>query len=362
MKVAFIGNIFSKCGIATYNEKLFASLKKRCEVVFFAERNGNKDENDIRYCWNREEFPKCELIDKVDEFAPDIVLFSHEYGIFPKSYFYSTLVSYFKLKGYKVATIHHSVYEKHKDKLTTESVCKNVIVHTEEAKNALLRKGVNPLNVNVIPHGCSFNSEDGSILPDLWNHFGNKHVILQSGFLFYYKSHLAMLDVVAELKKKYPNVVYIILASENPKCQQEHDKLCKEIIEKINKLELQHNVIMDRGFASDEVLMSYIRTSSVVVLPYKPSSEFDVYAASGMARIILQTSTPLIVSNANLFNGMDEVVARANILEEWVDEISKVFDNKIDKKNLVLKRKKFIEENSWDKAIEKLVDIFKNAK
>lgn len=171
-----------------------------------------------------------------------------------------------------------------------------------------------------------------------------------------------MLDVVAELKKKYPNVVYIILASENPKCQQEHDKLCKEIIEKINKLELQHNVIMDRGFASDEVLMSYIRTSSVVVLPYKPSSEFDVYAASGMARIILQTSTPLIVSNANLFNGMDEVVARANILEEWVDEISKVFDNKIDKKNLVLKRKKFIEENSWDKAIEKLVDIFKNAK
>jgi glycosyltransferase involved in cell wall biosynthesis len=363
MKVAFIGNIYSRCGIATYNENLLEVLKNHCEISFFAERNGRNEDTDVvKYCWDREEFPKTTLIDKVDEFKPDVVLFSHEYGIFPKSYYFSTLVSYFKLKGYKVVTIFHSVYAKHQDKLTSESVCKNVVVHTNEAKSALYLKGVNLQNINVIPHGCSFSKNGEEILPNLWNHFGNKHVILQTGFLFYYKNHLEMLDIVAELKNKYSDILYIIIASENPKCQAEHDKLYKEISEKITNLRLDHNVIIDRGFASDEVLMSYIRTSSVCVLPYRPDPEFDVFAASGMARIVLQTVTPLITSNANLFNGLDSVVKKAATKEEWVKEISDIFEKKLDQKDLVAKRKKFIQENSWDKSAAKLVELFNKAK
>lgn len=356
-KIAFVGNIYSKCGIATYNQQLFSALKRHTDVQFFAEINGLEDSEDVCYCWNREEFPKLNLIDKVDAFKPDVVLFSHEYGIFPKAYYFSTLVSYFRLRGYKVVTIFHSIYELHKDKLTTESVCKNVVVHTEEAKQALIRKGVNPSNLYVMPHGCSF-SEEGKILPNLWNHFGNTHVIFQPGFLFYYKNHLEMLDVVSELKKKYDDVLYIILGSENPKCQKEHNKLHEEIVKKIDKLGLQHNVVLDRGFASNEVLMSYIRTSSVVVLPYKPSTGFDVFAASGMARVILQTSTPLIASKANLFNGLDDVALKADTKDEWVNTISDLFDGKINKKDIPKKREQFIQENSWDIAAKKLIGIF----
>lgn len=364
MKVAFIGNIYSKCGIATYNENLLDALKSYVEIRFFAEKNGIEGEESevLQYCWDREEFPKTSLVDRVDAYKPDVVLFSHEYGIFPKSYYFSTLVSYFKLRGYKVVTIFHSVYEKHKDKLTSESVCKNVVVHTEEAKSALYLKGVNLQNIHVIPHGCSFSQGGKEILPNLWNHFGNKHVILQTGFLFHYKNHLQMLDIVAELKNKYPDVLYVIVASENPKCQAEHDKLYKEISEKITKLKLDHNVIIDRGFASDEVLMSYIRTSAVCVLPYRPDPEFDVFAASGMARIVLQTSTPLITSKANLFNGLDEVVDQASTKEEWVEKISAAFDRKLDIKAMVDKRKRFIKENSWDKSAEKLAELFEKAK
>lgn len=362
MKVAFIGNIYSRCGIATYNEKLYEALKSVCEIKFFAEKNGFQDTENIKYTWEREEFPKLGLIDAVDEYKPDIVLFSHEYGIFPKSYFYSTLVSYFKLRGYKVVTIYHSVYEKHKDKLTSESVCKNIVVHTDEAKTALITKGLNKENIRVIPHGCSFLDNTNEILPDLWNHFGNKHVIVQPGFLFYYKGHLQMLDIVAELRVKYPDVIYAILGSENPKCQNEHDKLFQEIKEKIVKLGLIHNVIIDRGFLSDEVLLAYIRTSSVVVLPYTPNPEFDVFAASGMARVVLSTSTPLITSRANLFNGMNAVVEKSSNKQEWIAKISNVFDGKVDKKNLRTARKKFIEETSWDEVAKHLFDVFKNAK
>jgi len=362
MRVAFIGNIHSKCGIATYNEQLFSALEGLCDIHFFAEKNGNPDSDNIKYCWEREEFPKSNLIDLIDQYKPDIILFSHEYGIFPKSYFFSTLVSYFKLRGYKVVTIFHSVYENHKDKLTTESVCKNVVVHTEESKETLIKKGIDSRNLNVVPHGCSFGTGDESILPNLWNHFGNEHIVLQAGFLFYYKSHLEMLDVIFDLKKKYKDILYVILASENPKCQKEHDKLYGDIVKKIQDLDLFHNVIIDRGFASFDVMMSYIRTTSVVVLPYKPSPEFDVFAASGMARVVLQTSTPLITSFANLFNGLDEVVKKASTREEWVLEIENVFDKKVNKKEIISSRKKFIQENSWKNAAKKLVEVFKNAK
>jgi glycosyltransferase involved in cell wall biosynthesis len=362
MKVAFIGNIKSKCGIAIYNELLFNALKTRSEVKFFAERNGEESRDDINYCWDRTEFPKLSLIDQVDNFKPDIVLFSHEYGIFPKAYFFTSLVSYFRLRGYKVVTIFHSVYENHQDKLITESVCKNVVVHTEEAKNALIRKGLNKDSLNVVPHGCSFSSKTKEILPKLWNHQGNDHVILQAGFLFYYKSHLLMLDIVSELKKKYPDVLYVIVASENPLCKEEHEKLYQEICSKIEKLNLVHNVVIDRGFASEKVLMSYIRTSSVFVLPYTPSPEFDVYAASGMARIVLQTSTPLITSKANLFNGMNEVAIKCESQKDWVTEISKVFDKKYNEKLMIENRKKFLEENSWDNCATKLEKVFNLAK
>lgn len=359
MRIAFIGNIYSQCGIATYNERLLNSLKNYEKVHFFAEKNGREDTVDITYCWDRNEFPKISLVDKVDEFKPDVVLFSHEYGIFPKAYYYSSLVSYFKLRSYKVATIFHSVYEHHKDKLTSESICKNVIVHTHEAREALIRKGLNPENVSVVPHGCSF---DGEILPKLWNHLGNVHVILQAGFLFEYKNHSEMLDIVHELKEKYKDVLYIIVASENPKCQAEHDSVYQKLVKKIEDLGLQHNVVIDKGFVSDSVLMSYIRTSSVFVLPYRPSKDFDVYAASGMARVVLQTSTPLLVSRANLFNGMEEIVPRLESKNEWVDNISQIFDKKFDSKSLVENRKQYLSDNSWNNVSQKLVNIFTSAK
>ena len=57
MKVAFIGNIRSKCGVAIYNELLFNALKDEVETKFFAERNGDKDTENIQYCWDRKEFP-----------------------------------------------------------------------------------------------------------------------------------------------------------------------------------------------------------------------------------------------------------------------------------------------------------------
>jgi glycosyltransferase involved in cell wall biosynthesis len=361
MRVAFVGNIYSKCGIATYNEQLFNALSKHCDVHFFAEHISDQKYTNVTQCWKREEFPKLSLIDAVDAYKPDIVLFSHEYGIFPKAYFFSSLVSYFKLKNYKVVTIFHSVYEFHKDKLTTESVCKNVVVHTQQAKDALVRKGLNQENLHIVPHGCSFGDESGKILPNLWNHLGNNHVILQAGFLFSYKNHLEMLDIVSELRKKYSDILYLIIASENPKCSLEHENVYKSICSKIETLGLQHNVIIDRGFVSNDVLMSYIRTSTVFVLPYRPSPEFDVFAASGMARIVLQTSTPLLVSKANLFHGMESVTPRLDSQEEWIDSISKVFEKRHDK-SFLSNRKSFIEQNSWDNAAKRLTFIFENSK
>jgi glycosyltransferase involved in cell wall biosynthesis len=362
MKIAFIGNVNSKCGIAVYNELLFKALKEFAEIKFFSERNGEEDNKYIAYCWDREEFPKLSLIEKIDEFKPDVILFSHEYGIFPKAYFFTSLVSYFRLKKYKVVTIFHSVYENHQDKLVTESICKNVVVHTDEAKRALVRKGLNEEDISIVPHGCSFANEEESILTRLWNHNGNEHVVLQAGFLFYYKSHLHMLDVIYELKKKYQNVLYIIVGSENPLCKSEHDKLYKEICDKVEKLGLTHNVVIDRGFVSKNVLMSYIRTSYACVLPYKPDPEFDVFAASGMARIVLQTSTPLLTSKANLFNNMDDVAIKCDTTDSWVKSISDIFDKKFDENKMIESRKAFLKENSWENCAKKLIDIFNIAK
>ena len=350
IKVAFIGNYAASCGISTYNENLLNELSHEVDLRLFAENLKEGEVSDdpewIVRCWDRKEHPKLDLIKKVVEWNPNIVHISHEYGIFPYAYQFTSLVSNLRAQGIKVITTFHSIYE-HADKTVTENSTDFIIVHTEEAAEVLNKKGISKSKIKVIPHGSSTTESEDQLVDSLWNTWNSNHTIFQPGFLFTYKGHERVLRAVAKLKEKYPDIHYIIQGSENPFTQKEHDELYKRLISEAERLGISHNVTINRGFVSIEVLMSYIRTVKCCVLPYQTHKEHDVRATSGIARLVLSTTTPLVVSDVHLFDDLKGIVPIVKNDEELANAIDAIFEGTDEVNKHLEKRIDFIKSTSW---------------
>jgi glycosyltransferase involved in cell wall biosynthesis len=356
MKVAIIGPAGLRCGIGTYLVALADELQELCDLKIFAHYGGNL-EGPI-YCWDRNDFPHFKLIDEINKFKPDVIHCQHEFGYFPKAAQFSSLMSYFRWKGYKTVTTLHSTYSNHYDKTVTEASAGQIIVHTQSAKDVLANKGINSDKITIIPHGSKFLTNDETLLPELFDTWRNPHTVFSSGFLFGYKNFSGALDVIAALKDKYPNIHYIINGSENPSCMNEHDKVYKEIMEKAEKMNLLSNLTLNRGFISEKALLSFIRTVKCCLLPYRNDPVSAVHATSGMGRLFIGTETPLVVSSAYLFEDINHIALVGDNTDELANQIDKIFQHKIDFDQMKKDRINFLKETSWKRTAEKTIDLY----
>lgn len=365
LRVAYVGNFGSTCGISTYNENLLEYLRNDVgELRVFAEyasdEAGKRTPDWVTYCWSRDVHPKVGLIEKIVKYDPDVVHISHEYGLFPYAYQFTSLASVLKSYGIKVVTTFHSVYE-HRDKMVTENAPDYIVVHTDEAERVLIEKGVAEEKIRVIAHGSSVLSgtaDEPQLLMPEYNTWNSPHTIFHAGFLFHYKGYEKMLDVVARLKQKYPDIQYIIQGAENPLNMSEHEEVYQMIIRKAKQLGIFNNITINRGFASTAMLLAHIRTVKCCVLPYSTKEEHNVRATSGIARLILATETPLVVSNVHLFDDIEGVVPRASNEDDMYNYIDAVFVNKklsdTDKK----KRVSFLRKTSWPAVARQLTSFY----
>lgn len=367
IKVAIISVFNTPCGISTYNEQLIKELKEYVDVRVFAEyadesksERINGDDEFVLRCWHRNEHPKIKLMQSIDEWSPDLIHFGHEYGFFAKAYLFTSLVSWFKSRKYPVIATMHSVYE-HRDKTVQEASSKNIIVHTESGKQCLLNKGINDDNITIIPHGSNIfdgDAENPKLLTSLWNTWGNEHTIFQPGFLFDYKGHLRMLGIVARLKNKYPNVHYIIQGSENPHNAQEHEKLFKKLVNECKKLNIEENITINRGFVTNDVLMSFIRTTKVCVLPYISHPEHEVCSTSGIARVVIGTQTPLVTTMVHLFDDIRCVAFQARTDDDLYNTIDQIFSNPSIQEQYNDLRVKFLRDTSWNSVAKMHFELY----
>jgi glycosyltransferase involved in cell wall biosynthesis len=288
------------------------------------------------------------LVKLIREWNPDIIHIGHEYGFFAKAYQFTSLVSALQTFGYKIVSTMHSVYD-HLDKLVTEACVPNLIVHTDEAKKCLIQKGVNG-KIFVVPHGVKIlkgTAENPELLGPLWNTWYTNHTILQPGFLFEYKGHARIIKLLPKLKEKYGDVHYIIQGAENPHTIKEHNNVYTKLVNLAQSLGVMDNITIIRGFVSKNVLLSYIRTVKCCVLPYDIHPEHNVRSSSGIARMVLNTTTPLIVSNVHFFDDLDKVAIKVKSDEELYEAIESVFDTDIDQE-LNKEKIDYLRNNCWE--------------
>lgn len=360
LKIAFVSNWKMRCGISTYAEFLYPEIiKDVSDFKIFAEYNdiptGDLNqigdtlyEDKVVPCWKRGE-SAANLIKEIRKYDPDIILIQHEFGLWSNARSWISLMN--QLSNYRVIVTMHSVFH-HKDKTICEAAIPEIVVHLDGAKKVLKEEKGVPANVHVIPHGC-FPCVDKT---RLWNFYKSNHTVVQMGYLFKYKAWQNVIEAVALLKDKYPDVFFTGLCSESPFNKHEHQLYYNELMELIDRFGVQENVGLIRGYQSDQSLDSYLRTNKVAIFPYVSSPEHEVFGASGAARMAMSKNIPVISTSVNHFSDLPTI--KADSPEQMAIELDKLFSNNSLVKEQLEIQNKYLENNSWKNIARKYLDLF----
>jgi len=351
LKVAGICNWGDQCGIATYSEQLIPELRKHVkEVKIFAETMEDAHD-DVERCWKRGQ--SCiDLAQQIIDYGPDVIFIQHEFGIFPKATHFLKLLEMFDNIPYVITL--HSVYE-HLDKTICTSYIKNIITHNPNGKVCLERLG-HRNEVFVLPHGCNLYENP----QPLWNIFQNERTIIQFGFGFDYKGLDCAIEAVSILKNRseeFKDIFYCFLCSESNHTRSIQARYYNEIRDLVEKKGLQDNVVVLRGYLSEQHMQNFLRTAKLAVFPYKNDPKNTVYGASGAIRKAMSNGIPVIASDCHLFDDLDGVVPRPSNPEELADEIAKIFTSGDYRNSLLQKSRNFVTENSWENVGLKYAEI-----
>lgn len=362
IKLALVGNWKMRCGIATYSENLWPEVAKHVgDFKLFIEKNDlptgdihqmgtqTLPDSKVVACWKRGESLRS-LVKELKEYDPDIIWIQHEFGIWPNAAYWLSMLT--RLSEYRVIVTMHSVFH-HRDKTIVEAAMPEIVTHLEGGRRLLKNeKGVHG-QVYVIPHGCyPFDNER------LWNFYKTDKTFMQFGFLFRYKGWQLALETVAILRKKYPDVFFTGLCSESPYAKTEHHVYYNELMELVSKLDIRENISLIRGYQSDQVLDSYLRTNKVAIFPYVDSPEHEVFGASGAARLAMAAGMPVITSNVNHFSDLNTI--KADTPEQMATELDKLFSNPSFVKRQVDQQQKYVEENSWANIALRYIALFES--
>lgn len=355
MKVAFVGNWKQKCGISTFAEKLFPEIAAHLgDFKMFIEENDEPTgdiyslgKDKVVVCWKRG-LSTQKLSDAIKDYDPDIVWINHEWGMWFHAGHWLALMS--QLSHYRVITTMHSVF-RHQDKTICEAAMPEIVVHLEGGKKVLEEEKFVSGKVIVIPHGCE--PYDGA---RLWNMYRSQHTVIQSGFLHSYKGWEEALRVIALLKLKYPDVFFTGICSDSPSNQVEQQNYFNELLKLVNRLDIQENVCLIKGFQSDQVMDSYLRTNRVGLFPYGSQPGHEVFGVSGAARVAMSKGLPVVSSNANHFQDIPSM--KGATIEEMAAHIDRLFSEPKIYQEQVERQIAYIANNTWEKAALRYVELF----
>ncbi|HEY5268342.1 MAG TPA: glycosyltransferase [Candidatus Saccharimonadales bacterium] len=360
LKVALVGNWKMRCGIATYSEHLWPEIVKHIgDFKLFIEKNdistgdihqiGNQivPDSQVSVCWKRGESLQT-LVKELKEYDPDIILIQHEFGLWSNASYWLAMMN--QLSDYRVIVTMHSVF-RHKDKTIIEASIPEIIVHLEGARQVLKEEKKITSKVYVIPHGCYDYSGE-----KLWNFYKSDKTFMQFGFAFRYKGWEKALQATAILKEKYPDVFFTGLLSESPYNKVGHEIYYNELMVLVDDLKIQENVSLLRGYQSDSVIDSFMRTNQATIFPYTSHPEHEVFGASGAARMAMAKGLPVITSNVNHFSDLPTI--KADTPEELAKALEVFFTDPGAKEKQLQKQKSYLMENTWEKIGLRYVELF----
>ncbi|HEY2786462.1 MAG TPA: glycosyltransferase family 4 protein [Fimbriiglobus sp.] len=270
-----------KCGIATFNHDMHASVATRfpeaeCFVVPVNDRPEGYDyPPEVRFEIDEQDLESyLRAADFLNFANTDVVCLQHEYGIYGGVAGSHVLGLLRDLRMPVVTTFHTVLREPNDDqrRILTEiaTLSARVVVMTERAKTFLQEiYGVSDAKIDVIAHGIP---DTPFVDPNPYKEqFGveGRPVALTFGLLSPNKGIEHMLRAVPEILKAFPNFVYIVLGATHPDLVRDQGERYRLTLERLARnLGIRSHVIFYNRFVELKELTEFIRTADIYVTPY----------------------------------------------------------------------------------------------
>lgn len=234
---------------------------------------------------------------------------------------------------------------------------KRVISISNYTKNILIKSGVRDYNIDVVYHGVDINRfkpnlDTSKII--LRHNLVNKKILLTVSRLKKYKGHDTVINLMPQLLKRTPNLVYIIVGSGPDK------EFLKSLVKKHN---LQNNVIF-AGWAV-ELLPLYYNACDIYIMLTKEwldKAEFE-----GFGLVFLEANScckPVIGARTGgitdaIIDGKTGYLVDPNNSQEILDKIILLLENRELAKKLGEEgRQRIIKEGlTWESMGDKIRTI-----
>jgi glycosyltransferase involved in cell wall biosynthesis len=246
----------------------------------------------------------------------DVVSIQHEYGIWGGRDG-ASVVDFARSLGVPAVATLHTILRKptaHQRAILVElvdSVSATVVMSRSAAALLTAAYGVDPLRVEIIPHGVAdlplVRSE--SVKPSVG--LAGRRVILSFGLLGPGKGYELALDALPAVAAAYPDVCYVIVGATHPDMvRREGEAYRQSLVERVERLGLWDHVRFVDRFVGRAELERWLESADVFVTPYPNLEQIvsgTLSSAMGAGRAIV--STPYTYASELLANGKGVLVA-----------------------------------------------------
>ena len=214
-------------------------------------------------------------------------------------------------------------------------------------------KEINLKNTLVVNNGVDYNKWQikKEIMPP------KEKTILGVGVLKPRKGYHISVPAVAQVKRKYPNLKYYIVGS------QENNNYFKQLKDLINKYHLEKNVFFLEGLSDKELIGLYHQADLFLLTPVNVGQKFE-----GFGLVYLEANAcgkPVVGTYGcgaedAIRNGFNGFLVPQNDIKKTAQTVVKILSNPSLAQKLGDNGKKLAQEMSWQRTIDKYLEIYQN--
>jgi glycosyltransferase involved in cell wall biosynthesis len=235
------------------------------------------------------------------------------------------------------------------------NLCAALVVHQEKDKSLLEGFGIKESLIHLIPHGQIDYPEIASSYRKKEKKISSSLVIGSYGFLLPHKGVKETIGAVAELKKTYPDVLYLPVCALHD--SQESKTYCKECMDETERLGVKENVRFITEFLPNDESIKYLQCCDVMVMPYKPSME----SASGAVRFCLAAYRPIVTTKQRIFEEFQNCTYQIEQTDsqQIADAVKALQDANL-RQTYINEEKAQIGKTCWHATMEKYYELYQN--
>lgn len=364
-----------ECGIATFTQDLTFAMDVKFNPKTKAEVTAVNEDPTSIYNYGKNVFTQIaanniesyvSLAERVNKRSDiKLVNIQHEFGIFGGTRG-DFLIPFLQVIRKPVVTTFHSVIphpDEHLENVVRFIVSKSkaIVVMNKLSKDVLARDYDAPKSkIYLIPHGIPATAFEPSDKYKTELGLQGKIVLSTFGLMSPNKGIQYAIKALPNIKKRYPNVIYLVLGETHPNVRREFGESYRNSLHRlVDKLKLKDNVKFYDKYLSLDEIVNYLKATDVYISPslgQEQSVSGTLSYAMGCGRPVVSTKT---VYARYLVNGRNGLLVNFKSSSAIARAAKRLLSNELLLKNISTGAYETTRKMIWPNVAAAYFEIFK---